>query len=727
MHDPGKIKIFIVEDSPTQAARLEYDLVQAGYVVKAFGDGDAAFEAAQTDVPDLIITDVFMPGIGGYELCRQLKDSAVTAAVPVMLLTALSDPADVIRGLECGADSFVVKPYDAPNLVDRIGYILDNRDHRPTDPVLEPLPIVFGSASYRIESNRTQILNLLLSSYETAIHERRAVDAAHERLQDINVELAQGLKDRTEALREAEAARREAEIANSAKSDFLASMSHELRTPLNAIIGFSELLEEDCEANGHDEYLADLRKIRAAGGHLLTLINDILDLSKIEAGKVEIERGEIDIADLMQDLAGVAGPLMTRNENRLLLEGMDSAGDLESDITRVRQILLNLLSNAAKFTKGGEVRFSVRPRRESGVEWVEFEVADTGIGMNEQQLRRVFDPFTQADGSTARRFGGTGLGLTLCRRLCGLLGGEIGVSSREDEGSTFTVRLPRTMTAGVPPEVGPVVAPERRPIGSGGGRRVLVIDDDDDARELLAQQLQRSGWEVVEADSGRRGLEIARSSSPQVILLDVMMPEVDGWSVLQMLKADPEIEHIPVVLCTLTDDRRRGFALGASDYLLKPLERNKLVAALERFGAVPGSRGLVVEDDQASRNLMIRATQRLGWKVRSAANGREALAVLEEAPADLILLDLMMPEMDGFEFVETVKRRGDWCDIPIIVITAKTLTPEERQRLSGNVLRVFGKPEHSGVSLDRVLSDALDVVAPRAPSRGDAGDNPAAT
>jgi CheY-like chemotaxis protein len=353
---------------------------------------------------------------------------------------------------------------------------------------------------------------------------------------------------------------------------------------------------------------------------------------------------------------------------------------------RLRQILLNLLSNACKFTKGGAVRLRIARAEESDQHWIDFAVSDTGIGMTEEQLGRVFQEFSQADASTARRFGGSGLGLTISRRLCRLMGGDITVTSAPGEGSTFIAR--------VPAEAAPPLLLATSPATSQGCRgTVLVIDDDPTARDLMATYLTDEGFAVEAAAGGVHGLRRARELRPAAIILDILMPDIDGWTVLAALKREPELADIPVVIVTIVDEQRRGIALGAAGYLTKPIDRERLFAILSRVRAagVPGS-VLVVEDDEDQRQLVRAILGPRGWRVREAVNGRLALdAVAAELP-DVILLDLMMPEMDGFELVAALQAKPAWREIPVIVVTALDLTAEDRRRLSGGVKQILSKP-----------------------------------
>jgi PAS domain S-box-containing protein len=504
----------------------------------------------------------------------------------------------------------------------------------------------------------------------------------------------------------------QAEEATRAKSQFLANMSHELRTPLNAVIGITEMLEEDAEDLGQDDFIEPLRRIRGAGNHLLHLINEILDLSKIEAGRLELHYEDFDVKALIDEIAMTAAPLADKNHNRLEIHCPDDIGQMRADMTRLRQVLLNLLSNACKFTENGEVSLKVT---RDGDE-LAFAVKDSGIGMSPDQMAKLFQEFSQADSSTTRKYGGTGLGLAISRRLCRLMGGDVTVDSTRGVGSTFAARLPARSreaveTAGAPPAATipdhpsvPVVPEVERARGG----KILVIDDEQTVRDLMRRFLAREGFDVVTARDGREGLELARKLRPALITLDVLMPDFDGWSVLQALKGDPELAHIPVLMLTILDEKHKGYALGAADYMTKPFDRDRLRALLAKYARAGAKRILVVDDDAEHRRRLSRMLAGEGWQVTEAENGRVGLERFAESSSDLIILDLMMPEMDGFEFLSELRGNGALGSVPVVVITAAELTDEDRERLNGGVERILQRSEFQP---DDLLAEVRTLVA----------------
>jgi PAS domain S-box-containing protein len=509
-------------------------------------------------------------------------------------------------------------------------------------------------------------------------------------------------------MRELDKAREAAEIANRAKSQFLANMSHELRTPLNAIILYTELLRDEATDRGLADLLPDLKKIHGAAKHLLALINDVLDLSKIESGKLELVLETFDVSLMLRDVVTTIEPLAQKNADRLEVCCPSDIGTMHADLTKVRQSLFNLLSNACKFTEGGTVRLEVACEERNGT-WFLFRVTDTGIGMTPEHQGKLFKPFSQADPSATRRFGGTGLGLAITRHFCEAMGGDITVQSRPGVGSTFTIRLPAAVGGAKEArgEARPVLAADPpRPRGDA----VLVIDDNTPSREALRQFLTRNGFRAAAAAAGEEGLRLARELHPLVIMLDVVMPGMDGWAVLTALKADPELADIPVVLFTgMADDRNEAIRRGASDYMMKPVDPDRLTAVLRRYCGGPAARrALVVDDDADLRRRLRGQLEKEGWEVGEAADGRAALARLAEQKPGLILLDLLMPGMDGFEFLAELQQREEGRSVPVIILTAKDLTSVEQQRLNRPIEGVLRK---GSLGHEQLLAEVSALMA----------------
>jgi signal transduction histidine kinase/CheY-like chemotaxis protein len=499
---------------------------------------------------------------------------------------------------------------------------------------------------------------------------------------------------------ELERARAGAEAANEAKSRFLASMSHELRTPLNAIIGYSEMLIEDAAEEGQEHMVADLEKITGSGRHLLSLINDVLDLSKIEAGKMELYVERFDLGEMLDDVRTTVRPLIEKKGNRLVLDVELGASEVETDKTKLRQNLFNLLSNAAKFTEGGEIRLRVRRIPEYGADWLEFAVTDSGIGMTKAQQAKLFQAFSQADSSTTRNYGGTGLGLAITKAFVQMMGGTIGVESAPGRGSTFNFRIPATCPRHEPEKI------ERPPAATGRGR-VLVIDDELQARRSLGEAIRAGGFDVEEAESGAAGLARARSAPPDAIVLDVIMPERDGWSVLQEIKSDARLCAIPVVLATVVSDREMGLAFGAAGHLTKPVDAAELVRMLEALAGGNGREVLVVDDDPSTRAFCRRILLREGWAVREAPDGIRGLEEIRARRPALVLLDLMMPGMDGFEVLRNLQETPELSDLPVIVITSKDLSRDEIDWLQARTTDLVHKGLHGRADLVSALKRHL--------------------
>jgi signal transduction histidine kinase/CheY-like chemotaxis protein len=568
-------------------------------------------------------------------------------------------------------------------------------------------PIELSLSQVRLGSRR------LLTGIVRDITQRKAAEREIREFADV---LEHRVEQRTAELQntnEMLAVARDAALeASLAKDTFLANMSHELRNPLNAIIGFSEMLCEDAEDEGQDDLVADLLKIHSAGNHLLGLINDVLDIAKISAGTITFQHERFDVRRMLQGLVDMVGPLVDTKSNRLELDWADNLGEMLADEGRVRQVLVNLLSNASKFTDHGTITLHVERQSRDGVPWLAFRVTDTGIGMSDEQLGRLFQRFSQVSASMRLKQDGAGLGLALSRELCRLLGGDLTAESEQGQGSIFTAELPaeRIEKPDEPaaPSAGPAqqlpAPPTDAPQRPVGDSTILVIDDEATVRDLMTRFLSKEGFKIVTAASGEEGLRTAKQINPAAITLDTVMPGIDGWGVLAALKADVATAHIPVVMVTMVDNRGQGFALGAADYLTKPVNWERLSTVLRQLQCDPHAAPvLVVDDDVNTRDLISRMLHHAGWKSVTAENGRVALKRMEEQRPSLILLDLSMPEMDGYEFLSELRRRDPSGAIPVVIITAADLTDEDRRRLNGSVQQIVGKGESFQSELAQVI------------------------
>ncbi len=512
------------------------------------------------------------------------------------------------------------------------------------------------------------------------------------------------------AKQEAEEARSAAEAANRAKSAFLANMSHELRTPLSAVIGYSEMLEEEAEDGGRPAMLADLGKIKSNAKHLLHLINDVLDLSKVEANKMDVYVETFDVASFLHDVAGTVDALVRKKSNTLAFDLGPDLGLVSTDVVKLRQCLFNLIGNAAKFTEAGRITLGARREARPDGPWLSFTVIDTGIGMTPEQLARLFQRFTQADETTTRKYGGTGLGLALSRAFAKLLGGDIEVRSVAGEGTCFTVSIPARMPERLPDAADEAGVAEQ--VESEDERDLVVVIDDEAAqRELTTRFLRRQGFAVQTASDGPAGLELVRAHKPQVVLLDVMMPGMDGWTVLKTLKQDPATASIPVVMVSFVADPGLGASLGADAAVPKPVDWTELRAVMDRFHGSAGA-VLIVDDDPDLHVRLRSVLEREGWQVADAYDGAEALRQVELSRPELILLDLTMPVMDGFAFLHRLRAMPGCADIPVVVLSARDIAGPERDELE-KANRVLRKDR---TSMRDLTAEIRRLVTRRAPS-----------
>ena len=528
------------------------------------------------------------------------------------------------------------------------------------------------------------------------------------------------MRDVTEK-RRAELLEREketAEQANRAKSQFLANMSHELRTPLNAIIGYSEMLQEDAQDAGQKQMVDDLQKIHGAGRHLLALINGVLDLSKIEAGRMELYLERFSVAQVVSEVVATIKPLVIKNDNKLEVRVAPDAGEMRADITKLRQSLYNLLSNASKFTQGGAIVLSVSRERRGEQEWLRFDVADSGIGMSSEQMGKLFEAFAQADASTTRKFGGTGLGLAITRRFCRMMGGEVSVASTLGKGSTFTIVLPAEVLDPkdqLKPATGPVSEAEPVAVASSEQPTLLCIDDDPLVHDLLRRTLGKEGFHIASALSGDEGLRLARRHLPDVVTLDVLMPGRDGWSVLREFRGDPTLKDVPVVLMSVLDEVQMAKALGADAQLIKPADVETLATTARELIQQRRSQAgpvLVVEDDQPMAELLSRSLADAGWRTLLARDAAQALEYCKSSTPRLIVLDLLLPGPDGFAFLDQLRDVPGGSAIPVIVVTSQDLSSIQRQRLLQRVAGILQKGVLEMGELVGVVGRAIKASGP---------------
>ena len=489
------------------------------------------------------------------------------------------------------------------------------------------------------------------------------------------------------------------------RAAFVASMGHGLRTPLNAIIGYSEMLAEEAADTGETKAVTDLGKITESGRWLLSQINDLIHFSRLEAGRLSAHVERFNMPVMIEDLVHTLQPTLTSRRNVLDVSVGDEVAALVADAGKIRTCIRHVLTLAARSTESGSIQLDVSLDYDQHSDWMTVRIRDDGRGLTDDEQERLFEPFAGGDNPVS------GLGLALAKGLLGVLGGSIELESRVGRGTTAMLRIPVQ------------VPPPTRTEGHllvGAEASILLVDDDPSVHDMLRRHLDKAGYSVITADDGAVALDLARSEQPDAILLDVTMPGMSGWTVLAALKADSDTEHIPVIICSFVDDESRGFSLGASDYLTKPVRRTTLLDAVAKHRRHTASQILVVDDDETTRSLLARMLQRGGWEVSTASNGREALTRLTEMHPDAIVLDLMMPVMDGFEFLQHLQRTEQWEDVPVVVITAMDLGDVEKRGLVGRVTKVMQKGAYSGDDLLSELQRRILVSRHRSAT----GNNP---
>ena len=575
-----------------------------------------------------------------------------------------------------------------------------NRRHERDEVIIEKMTALAD----QLDGNaRTLILNDIKKMNELAESSDR--NSSEEASVELMLVAFSRMSDEVNGLIDArtsemELARDEARSANDQKTKFFANMSHELRTPLNAILGYGEMLYEDCEDLGYDDLLPDLKKITSAGTHLLSLINNILDLSKIEAGKMELFITNFEIENMIQTIKDVSEPLAAKNNNGFVINLDGAMGSMSQDETKLRQCLANFLSNGFKFTKNGTVTLDVKSRMDGDVEFVDFAVIDTGAGMSQEGVDKVFEEYTQAERSTAANYGGTGLGLPISKKFAEIMGGDVKVTSIEGTGSTFTLSVPREC-----PEYNEDDVDSNVINLDDQDNLVVLVDDDVAMHDLIKRTISKLNLTLLGATNSEKGMELIREVKPKLILLDVLMPGRDGWSLLKECKTDSQLKNIPVIMISQLNQSNLAASLGANDYLTKPIDRTLFINIIKKYLGTKSSnqKVLVIDDDKDIRELLSRLLKDAGYRPIDARDGKEGLERTKDNPA-LIILDLEMPRMDGFEFLDNyIKDVPEEKRAPVLVFSGKDLTDVQEDLLKERVVGLVKKDEVSMDNLSKMI------------------------
>ena len=704
----GPKRILAVDDSPTYLAELAATLRDEGYDVVAARSGEEALELLALQAMDCILLDLVMPGLGGHETCRRIKTAPVLRDIPLIMLTSITDRAAMIDALEAGADDYIHKTSELEVVKARVRAQLrrkqfedDRRRARGEQHAIE-LEAAEARAARALADSRAELLQALEQKNE-------ALETANTELQTSQQAIAQ--------------TNRELASANQAKTEFLSTMSHELRTPLNAIIGFSEILRDGIAGPLSPRQQEFAGHICDSGKHLLALINDILDLSKIEAGKAEIDLEPVDIDAVLTDALEIVRDRANARGVRLEIIRTGSTDPLRVDRRRLKQIAYNLLSNAVKFTPaGGEVCLRARQVDRQQAEralpgfacgrrmplpdnefqrFVEISVSDSGIGISPANLEKLFTPFTQIRNDLAPPTEGTGLGLVTVARLAQMHGGTVAVTSEAGLGSWFTVWLPWRGNESQADSCNeaPLTDTFNRPLA-------LVVEDDAKAAGLMRIQLEAAGFRVRRAASAEAALALVPECTPDLITLDILLPGMDGWDFLARIKELPTWTDIPVVVVSVAADHEVGLSLGAAAVLQKPIGRNEFAHELHKLGFDPEPdrevKVLVVDDDPNTVDLMSAYLSRPGYSVLRAFGGQEGIELTQRHLPDVVVLDLLMPDVGGIEVVEALKRNEATAQIPVIVVASRQFSSDDREQLNRHVLSVVDK---GGLARERFLGE----------------------
>ncbi|MDA9690945.1 response regulator [Pseudomonadota bacterium] len=606
---------------------------------------------------------------------------------------------------EVGQLSAALKTYKAHLLeMESIREEQGKRRHERDEVIIEKMSAL---ADQLDGSARTLILNDIKKMKDLADNSDR--NASEEASVELMLVAFSRMSDEVGGLIDArtgemETARDEARDASDQKTKFFANMSHELRTPLNAILGYGEMLYEDCEDLGYDDLLPDLKKITSSGSHLLSLINNILDLSKIEAGKMELFITSFEIENMVETIKNISEPLAAKNDNSFVVNFDGAMGSMSQDETKLRQCLTNFLSNGFKFTKNGTVTLDVRSRSVEGVEFIDFAVIDTGAGMSPEGVAKVFEEYTQAERSTSANHGGTGLGLPISKKFAEMMGGDVVLTSEEGVGSVFTLSVPRECADYNEDDV------DSNVINLDADDNLVVLVDDDVAmHDLIKRTISKLSLTLIGATNSEKGMELIREVKPKLILLDVLMPGRDGWSLLKECKTDKELKDIPVIMISQLNQSNLAASLGANDYLTKPIDRSHFVNTVQRLlgTGTKNQKVLVIDDDKDVRELLSRLLKDAGYRPIDARDGKEGLERTKDEPA-LIILDLEMPRMDGFEFLDNyIKDVPEEKRAPVLVFSGKDLTDVQEDLLKE---RVVGLVKKDDVSMDNLSKMIQSIV-----------------